>query len=305
MSRFSLIAAHPILFKLAVLTVAMVALYLAIVTVRSRYIRRITDPNQRRNFRRGINLTFFAVVLVSVAFTFSSNLTGLAVSLGVAGAAVAFALQEVLASGIAWVQIIAGRVYRAGDRVKMGGVTGDVIQINVFLTTLMEIRGDWVNGDQYTGRVVRVPNSAIYKNPIYNYNADFDYVWDELVVPIKYGSDRTLARQILSQAVQPIAAEATEKMRKEWDLLKESYAVEDAQLEPAVFLVANDNWLEYTVRYLVHYKKRRITKSDLCEAIVGQIEMHADKVGIASGTYDIVGLPQIKVMLEPEENKNA
>ncbi len=179
----------------------------------------------------------------------------------------------------------------------MGGVIGDVIQINVFLTTLMEIRGDWVDGDQYTGRVVRVPNSAIYQQPVYNYSADFEFLWDELKIPIKYGSDRKLAVQIITDAVTPLCGEAVSRMRGEWEKLKEDYAVEDAQLEPQVFLVANDNWLEYSVRYLVDYKRRRLVKSHLSEAIVAAIEAQSEKVGIASGTYDIVGLPQIKVDL--------
>ncbi|MDA3857718.1 MAG: mechanosensitive ion channel, partial [Roseovarius sp.] len=130
----------------------------------------------RRTLRRSVRLASFAILAVAAAFTFASSLTGLAVSLGVAGAAAAFVLQEVLASGVGWVQIMAGKICRTGDRVRMGGVIGDVIQINAFLTTLMEICGDWANGDQYTGRIVRVPNSSIYKQPKYNFNPYFDYV---------------------------------------------------------------------------------------------------------------------------------
>ncbi len=209
----------------------------------------------------------------------------------------AFALQQVLTSAVAFVQIMAGKVYRTGDRVLVGGVIGDVIQINVFLTTLMEIRGDWVDGDQYTGRVVRVPNSAIYQQPVFNYSADYEFLWDELKIPVRYGSDRKLAVQIMTDAVQPRVGEATERMKQEWQQLKEDYAIEDASLEPQIFLVANDNWLQYSIRYLVDYKMRRRTKSELCEAIVAAFEEHPDKVGIASGTYDIVGLPTLKVDL--------
>ncbi|MDA3857719.1 MAG: hypothetical protein PF480_05685 [Roseovarius sp.] len=124
-------------------------------------------------------------------------------------------------------------------------------------------------------------------------------------MPIKYGSDRKLAVQIIMDAIKPLSTDATQNMHADWDKRKENYAVEDAQIEPAVFLVANDNWLEYTVRYLVHYERRRITRSDLCEAIIMAIEKSPDKVGIASGTYDIVGLPQIKILMDNEAKKNA
>ncbi len=288
---------HPLALKIAIFVACSVLLIIFVKILRSRFIKGIKEVNQRRRVRRMVNVATFGLIAVAAAFTFSNSLTGLAVSLGVVGAAVAFALQQVLASGVAWLQIMIGGVYRNGDRVKMGGVIGDVIQINVFLTTLMEVRGDWVNGDQYTGRVVRVPNAAIYQQPVYNYSADFQYVWDELLVPIKYGSDRALAVKIMTDAVTPLAHDATEAMRKDWALLKEEYVIEDAILEPTVFLVANDNWLEYSIRYLVHYKKRRSMKSDLCESIVASIEASAEKVGIASGTYDIVGLPTLMVDL--------
>lgn len=299
LSRF--MAWDPFLIRLVIFTAAAILFWVLVTVLRNRYLSRIADPSARRTIRRSVDLALFAIIAIAAGFTFSQRLSGLAVSLGVAGAAVAFALQQVLASAVAFIQIMAGRVYRTGDRVKMGGVIGDVIQINVFLTTLMEIRGDWVNGDQYTGRVVRVPNAVIYQQPVYNYSADYDYVWDELKVPIKYGSDRKLAVRIMMDAVTPLSRKATEAMRAEWQRLKEDYAIEDAQLEPAVFLVANDNWLEYSLRYLVDYRTRRSVKSDLCEAIVAAIEANSDKVGIASGTYDIVGLPPLKVDLLPSK----
>ncbi|MSU91034.1 mechanosensitive ion channel [Rhodobacteraceae bacterium 2CG4] len=293
----SLLATQPFLVKLAIFCVAAALFWFAVVVARTRYLRKVGDPHARRTIRRTVDLALLAIIAIAAAFTFSQRLGGLALSLGVAGAAVAFALQQVLASGVAFIQIMTNRVYRTGDRVKVGGVIGDVIQINVFLTTLMEIRGDWVDGDQYTGRVVRVPNAAIYQQPVFNYSADYEFLWDELKVPVRYGGDRKLAVQIMMDAVSPLVAQATETMKREWHQLKEDYAIEDASLEPQVFLVANDNWLEYSIRYLVDYKQRRSTKSALCEAIVAAFEAHSEKVGFASGTYDIVGLPPLKVDL--------
>lgn len=295
-------ALHPFwdnpLFHKFLLLLVIGAVIVAAMTFAIRYTNsHIATADQRRRVRKLITLAGICAIALVAAFTFSNSLASLTVSLGVAGAAVAFALQQVLASGVAWLQISAGKVYSVGDRVKMGGVVGDVIHINVFLTTLMEIGGDWVKGDQYSGRVVRVPNSAIYQQPIFNYSADYDYVWDELKVTIRYGSDRTKAVKIMEEAVTSLTREATEAMRVRWEALKEDFDIEDAKLEPAVFLVANDNWLEYSIRYLVHYKARRSTKSELCERIVLEIEKNSDTVSIASGTYDIVGLPPVTVNL--------
>ena len=60
-------------------------------------------------------------------------------------------------------------------------------------TTLMEL-GQWVNGDLYNGRIVRIANSFVFKEPVFNYSADFPFLWDEITLPVRYGSDWKLAR---------------------------------------------------------------------------------------------------------------
>ncbi len=57
--------------------------------------------------------------------------------------------------------------------------------------------GQWVNADLYNGRIVRIANSFVFKEPVFNYSGDFPFLWDEIMVPIKYGSDYRLARQLL------------------------------------------------------------------------------------------------------------
>ena len=287
------IAANPVLQKLLTLAVLLVVVLFALGLARGYITRNVAEPGARRRLRR---LTFWAALLLialSAAFLFSNRLTGLTVSLGVAGAAVAFALQQILASAVAFLQISGGHVFRVGDRIKIGGVTGDVIASNFFLTTLMEVGGDWVKGDQYSGRIVRVANSAIYQQPIYNYSADFHYLWDEITLPIKYGGDRELARSILLDTAREVVGTVPAEAAAVWSAMEDDYAIETANLDPVVFLVANDNWMEFSLRYLVHFQRRRATKSELFERVLTRIDANADRIAIASGTYDIVGLPEL------------
>ena len=59
-------------------------------------------------------------------------------------------------------------VYRVGDRIRVGDVVGDVMDISLARTTVMEV-GEWVKADQYTGRVVTVANRVVWVNPVYNF----------------------------------------------------------------------------------------------------------------------------------------
>ena len=96
--------------------------------------------------------------------------------------------------------------YEPGDRVQLGGITGDVIDISILRTTVMEI-GGWVKADLYNGRIVRIANSFIFKEPVYNYSADFPFVWDEIVLPIKYGCGHRLAREILYRVADEVVGD--------------------------------------------------------------------------------------------------
>jgi small-conductance mechanosensitive channel len=88
------------------------------------------------------------------------------------GAGIAFAHQEIIVSIAGCIAITFGRYYKVGDRILLGGVKGDVIDISVLRTTIMEC-GSWVDGDLYNGRVVGLANSFLFKDPVYNYSGDF------------------------------------------------------------------------------------------------------------------------------------
>jgi small-conductance mechanosensitive channel len=216
--------------------------------------------------------------------------------LGVAGAGIAFALQEVIASVAGWLAVSAGNFYKIGDRIQLGGIMGDVIDIGILRTTLMECR-QWVNGDQYNGRIVRVANSFVFKEPVFNYSGDFHFLWDEIVVPVKYGSDYKLARDMFKRIAEEVTGEYTIAARDAWKEMVNKYLVEDAKVDPMVFLIVNDNWMEFTVRYVVDYKKRRITKDQLFTQILEEIDKTDGRVSIASTTLQIVDTPVFDVRI--------
>jgi small-conductance mechanosensitive channel len=147
-----------------------------------------------------INLAGWMMVVIFLMVIYSDKLGGIPVTLGVASAGIAFALQEVIVSIAGWVTVMVGGIYKTGDRVKLGGIKGDVIDLGVLRTTIMEV-DDWVNGDLYNGRIVRVANSFVFKEPVYNYSSDFPFLWDEITIPVKFGSDYKLARTIIEDAL--------------------------------------------------------------------------------------------------------
>ncbi len=79
--------------------------------------------------------------------------------------------------------------------------------------------------------------------------------------------------------------------------MQHKYRLEDAQTEPLVSLVTNDNWVEFTLRYVVDYKKRRATKTELFTKILTRIEASNGEIKFASATFELVETPEIKVTI--------
>jgi small-conductance mechanosensitive channel len=169
---------------LAFAPAAVLALLLLLGIFLLRRLATSTIDDNARRYRVRKLITYFGVFLVAILLlsAASSQVARLSVAIGAIGAATVFALQEVIASLAGWVALSFGNFYRPGDRVQLGGIKGDVIDIGLLRTTLMEI-GSWVDGDQYSGRMVRVANSFVFKEPVFNYSAEFPFVWDEIKPP--------------------------------------------------------------------------------------------------------------------------
>lgn len=289
------------LFDPVVAKIIATALVVLIVVVLVRYVQRalgrhIENSQRRYRLRKLITIGGYAVALVLLSVVFSDKLSGLTVMFGVLGAGIAFALQEVIVSIAGWIALSFGRLYDVGDRIQLGGTKGDVIDIGVLRTTLMEC-GAWIKGDQYNGRVVRVSNSFIFKEPVYNYSSDFPFLWDEIRIPVRYGSNYEMARQGFQQVLEEITGEHARMLKGEWRKMTDKYMLEDAQLAPMVSLKMDDNWAEFALRYVVDYKKRRSTKDKICSRILKLIE--------ESGGQIRLGAPSLEVTLIPPADINS
>ncbi len=280
--------------KIVAVMISIILIWLLIKFIKSRLLGNIEDHSSKHRTKKLLDFVGYFLMALMLTVVYSNKLGGLTVALGVAGAGIAFSLQEVIASVAGWLMIMFGGFYKTGDRVQLGGVKGDVIDIGVLRTTLMEV-GGWVDGDLYNGRIVLIANSYVLKEPVFNYSGDFPFLWDELKLPIRYGSNYNRAKQLFEQIAKDVAGELTETSKEKWDALVNKYMVEDAQTSAMVTLVANDNWVEYTVRYVVGYKKRRVTKNELFNRLLTAVEATNGDIKFASATFELVDAPEIKV----------
>ena len=280
-----------------------------IISVAVRFFKRyltgyIKDTDNRYRARKFVTLIGYVTGIILITVIFSDKLGGLTVAFGVAGAGIAFALQEVIASVAGWLAVSAGNFYKTGDRIQLGGIMGDVIDIGILRTTLMEC-GQWVKADLYNGRIVRVANSFVFKEPVFNYSGDFHFLWDEIVMPVKFGCDYKLAKEIFTRVADEVAGDYARQAKNEWQVMVNKYMIEDAMVEPMITIQVTDNWMEFTIRYIVNYRKRRSTKDVLFTRIIEEIDKTDQRVGIASTTLQLVDLPELRIRINDAMNRQG
>ena len=115
------------------------AILLGVVRVLGRQtLRRVTHSDDRYRLRKLFSFGAYLLCALFLTIVYREKLGNLTTAFGLASAGIAFALQEVIASGAGWVAIMFGGFFRIGDRVQLGGIKGDVIDIGVLRTTVME-----------------------------------------------------------------------------------------------------------------------------------------------------------------------
>ena len=192
----------------------------------------------------------------------------LAPALGLATAGLAFAMQEVIGAIAGWFNITFGSIFRVGDRIQMAGVHGDVIDISLLKTRLMEIGSTggstWVQGRQYTGRVVTVSNKASFTEPVYNYSSYFEYIWEEVEVAVPHHGDWQTASNILEREAR--RQSASDGARQAMADVRRRFPVPVAEVEPRVFASADENFMRLAVRFVVPIRSARSVKDDVITA---------------------------------------
>jgi small-conductance mechanosensitive channel len=285
---------NPMVGKLVAGLIAIGVVYVVVKFLQRSVAKYVVDSSNRYRARKLVSFVGYLAGVAVLLTVFSDRLAGLTVFFGVAGAGVAFALQEVIASVAGWVAISFGSFYGPGDRVQLGGIKGDVIDIGVLRTTLMEV-GEWVNGDLYNGRIVRIANSAVFKQPVFNYSGDFPFLWDEITLPVRYGSDWEYTRKVLNQVVDEICHDYATQSAEAWKQAVNRYKLEEANIDPMITLAATDNWIEFTIRYIVDYRKRRFVRDRLFTRILEEVDRSKNRIRLASATFELVNLPHLDI----------
>jgi small-conductance mechanosensitive channel len=264
-------------------TAAVFFIALAIDLLAERFfLRLINIPRVRFIVSKTAGYVTYILAIIITLAIWIEQAQNLFFAVGVIGAGIAIALQKPIANLVGFLVLLTTRPYNTGDRVEIGGEAGDVIDIGIFYTKIMEI-GKWTKYDQFTGRVKTIPNSFVLEKVINNYSKDFGFIWEELMIPITYGSNLKKARKIMIAAAEHVTGKFVERSKRQLRRMTYKYLVEPRDVIPIVYVTPTDNWIELRLRFIVDAKHRRSTINPVYEEILAKFKKQKD-IAISSKT---------------------
>ena len=248
--------------------------------------RYISETHRQYRTSKLIGRLTTVLSVVAVVMIWSPQRADVFTLLTLIGAGLAISMREALLSIFGWLHLIIRSPYKNGDRIEVRGIRGDVVDVRMLHTTLMEI-GGWVDADQSTGRLVHIPNHWVFLDGVYNYTVGFNYIWNELPFTLTFRSDWQRAQELMLEIANESAKAVEEQASRQIQQMAQEYLVHYSILTPYVYVAVVENGTRLTLRYLCEPRKRRGTAHALTVQILaafqeaGSIELAYPMVGVS------------------------
>ena len=217
-------------------------------------------------------LHFLVAVGVLAGFLFQ-DLAMVGTTLGVASAALVISLQDVCTSMFAWFVIMLGGKFRIGDRLEIDGTRGDVLDIELFRTTMLEVNG-WLGTDQPTGRIITIPNNHIFKTKVFNFTHGHPFIWNKVDVTITFTTPVATALTLFGRVLEEETREQFAAAQKAAAAIQKRYGVEDAVYKPKIHSQISEDGVTLNLFYVSHYRESSATRNRINRRLVAELETH-------------------------------
>ncbi len=263
------------LHKVHLSIAAIVLLYSLKLIIQKIVYDKTEEPIIRYRWMKAAAYGYFClliVVLLRIWFEASWPIGNI---FALTSAAMTLALQDFVKSFAAWLYIIWRKPFSLGDRIRVGDVAGDVIDISMMRFSLNEI-GEWVDSDQSTGRIIHVENNRILNNPIINFTEGFPYIWEEIPVLVTFESNWKKAKKIILEVIQLHSINAKKISGKTIRDISRKYMIFYHKVTPIVYTSVKDCGVLLTARLIVEPRQRRIIDERVWEDILIEFGKHDD-----------------------------
>lgn len=262
--------------KELIISIIMLSAVLLLKNITIRLIvTKVHNQGDQHNLLRVTNLIATSLLVIVLTFTIFQKTADSLYSLGLISLVLGFALQAPITSFIGWLYIIFRHPYQAGDRVEIKGHRGDVVEISYLDTSIMECSGGYLGNDHRSGRIIKIPNSAVLNHEVINYSGDqIPFIWNETAIQIAFTSDLHFVEQCLIDTTI-----------EDFELLYPSLLKKKENLKPTVYYRINTYaWLEAVITYPVEPKDTTARRNRILRTALPMLNTQPDKVQFPEGT---------------------
>ncbi|MBU1911510.1 mechanosensitive ion channel family protein, partial [Patescibacteria group bacterium] len=240
--------------------------------IRMHLLSLIKHDDKRYTVTKIFSSTVYIITIAWIAITLFAKNPGVLASFAIVGAGLAIALQDVVKDVVGWVVIIQNRLFSTGDRVTIGNSTGEVVDIDVLRTKLLEVGIPPEGVLEHTGKILSIPNSKVLAQNVTNHNTTSDFVNSEVHITITFESDWKKAKKILEDILKEETDEFTEREKIQQIRRTRSMYIRRQVIGARVYMEVADDGIMFILRFPVPIGERRIVVSGLSERVMNALD---------------------------------
>jgi len=265
---------HACLISVAIVLAAILLLQFA-----DRWLERLlgqarVDRRQLATLRSVVGVALQIVGVVVILLVLVGVPGQLGTMLGLAGAGLTVALKDFIVAFIGWFVLMGRNGMRIGDWVEINGVSGEVVELGMFRTVLLET-GNWTDAGRPTGRRVTFTNSFATAGHYFNFSTSGQWLWDELSVMVPYDRDPHAVAEAIQKEVTAATAPSTAQAEQEWRRAARGQGGAAFSAQPGIAVRPAAGGVEIAVRYVTRASERLALRARLYQAAVQLLSQRA------------------------------
>jgi small-conductance mechanosensitive channel len=275
-------AVHGMIQSVLLIALILLAVYLAGRLVDHFFVGLPVERTRLHTLRVVIKFAVQAVGVLLILFVIIGAPSQMPTILGLAGAGLTVALKDFIVAFVGWFVLMGRNGLRVGDWVEINGVVGEVVEINLWHTVLLET-GNWTDTGHPTGRKVAFMNSFAIEGHFFNFSTSGQWLWDEVEIMVPSDQNPYPIINAIQKMVQKETQANAQSAEREWQKATSHYRVHSVSAAPAINLRPTTAGVEVHVRYITRASERYLTRTKLYQALVELLhKRHADTLAESS-----------------------
>ncbi len=270
---------HGILLTLAIIVAILLAVFLGIVAIRREFDRRVKERRRLGHYRVIAELVLQLLALAIILIVIFGTPTQMPAILGLVTAGITIVMKDFIVAFIGWFPLMGKNGIRVGDWVEINGVSGEVVEIGMLRTILLET-GSLADAGHPTGRRVTFMNSFAIEGRYFNFSTSGQWLWDELRVRVLKGDDAYDQIEGIRTLIADVTQQDATIAEQEWRQATKDEALRGFSAAPTIDLRPAADGIDVTVRYITRAQKRYEVRSNLYQEVIrllqGEVALQLD-----------------------------